>query len=143
MYQVYFEVVKGRGDMTNFEKYKDKIIYFLKEYSDELAVVNDKPVKCEGVKCSCCDLSSHKNCNIAFFLWGLREDESMPSPDRLTRRQEGYVVIDKNDDCPTMSYCEYCNMPVNRCKYFKDAIEKLDEYEDLDEKGLIRRSESE
>ena len=57
---------------------------------------------------------------------------------RLTEKVEGYICINPEDnDCPTMSFCQFCDIPVNRCKYFEDTIEKLAKYEDLEEQGLL------
>lgn len=58
--------------------------------------------------------------------------------ERITEKVEGYVCINPEDnDCHTMSFCQFCDMPVNRCKYFEDAIEKLAKYEDLEEQGKL------
>ena len=53
---------------------------------------------------------------------------------RLTSVVEGWTCINPEDnDCPTMSYCECCDIPVRKCPYFSNAIAKLKEYEDLEE----------
>ena len=59
--------------------------------------------------------------------------------ERLTYRAELGVSIDKNEDCPTCSACWNCNIPPRKCGYISDALEKLAEYEDLEEQGLLLR----
>ena len=57
--------------------------------------------------------------------------------ERLTYRAELGVSIDKNEDCPTCSICWNCDIPPRKCKYISDALEKLADYEDLDEQGRL------
>ena len=57
--------------------------------------------------------------------------------ERLTYRAELGVSIDKNEDCPTCSACWNCNIPPRKCGYISDALEKLAEYEDLEEQGKL------
>lgn len=57
--------------------------------------------------------------------------------DRLTYRTELGVSIDKNEDCPTCSICWNCDIPPRKCNYISDALEKLAEYEDLEEQGKL------
>ena len=57
--------------------------------------------------------------------------------ERLTYRAELGVSIDKNEDCPTCSACWNCNIPPRKCGYISDALEKLAEYEDLEEQGRL------
>ena len=59
------------------------------------------------------------------------------SMERLTYRAELGVSIDKNEDCPTCSACWNCNIPPRKCGYISDALEKLAEYEDLEEQGRL------
>ena len=59
--------------------------------------------------------------------------------ERLTYRAELGVSIDKNEDCPTCSACWNCNIPPRKCGYISDALEKLAEYEDLEEQGRLIR----
>ena len=59
--------------------------------------------------------------------------------ERLTYRAELGVSIDKNEDCPTCSACWNCNIPPRKCGYISDALEKLADYEDLEEQGLLLR----
>ena len=57
---------------------------------------------------------------------------------RITEKVEGYICINPEDnECPTMSFCQYCDIPVNRCLYFEGVIKKLAKYEDLEEQGLL------
>ena len=58
---------------------------------------------------------------------------------RLTYRTELGVSIDKNEDCPTMSICWACDIKAKDCNYLNDALEKLAEYEDLEEQGALIR----
>lgn len=57
--------------------------------------------------------------------------------ERLTYKTELGVSIDKNEDCPTCSICCNCDIPPRKCLYIKDALEKLAEYEDLEEQGRL------
>lgn len=57
--------------------------------------------------------------------------------DRLTYRTELGVSIDKNEDCPTCSICWNCDIPPRKCNYISNALEKLAEYEDLEEQGRL------
>ena len=57
--------------------------------------------------------------------------------ERLTFRTELGVSIDKNEDCPTCSICWDCNIPARKCNYISNALEKLAEYEDLEEQGRL------
>ena len=59
--------------------------------------------------------------------------------ERLTYRAELGVSIDKNEDCPTCSICWNCDIKVKDCSYFNDAVEKLADYEDAEEQGLLLR----
>lgn len=57
--------------------------------------------------------------------------------ERLTFRTELGVSIDKEEDCPTCSICCNCDIPPRKCKYISDALEKLADYEDLDEQDRL------
>ena len=57
--------------------------------------------------------------------------------ERLTYRAELGVSIDKNEDCPTCSICWNCDIPPRKCMYIRDALEKLANYEDLEEQGRL------
>lgn len=57
--------------------------------------------------------------------------------ERLTFRTELGVSIDKEEDCPTCSICWDCDIPPRKCLYIKDALEKLADYEDLEEQGRL------
>lgn len=57
--------------------------------------------------------------------------------ERLTYRTELGVSIDKNEDCPTCSIFWDCDIPPRKCNYISDALEKLAEYEDLEEQGRL------
>lgn len=57
--------------------------------------------------------------------------------ERLTFRTELGASIDKEEDCPTCSICCNCDIPPRKCKYISDALEKLADYEDLDEQDRL------
>lgn len=57
--------------------------------------------------------------------------------ERLTYRTELGVSIDKNEDCPSCNICWNCNIPPKECKYIRDALKKLADYEDLEEQGRL------
>lgn len=57
--------------------------------------------------------------------------------ERLTFRTELGVSIDKQEDCPTCSICWDCDIPPRKCLYIKDVLEKLADYEDLEEQGRL------
>lgn len=57
--------------------------------------------------------------------------------ERLTYRTELGVSIDKNEDCPTCSICWNCDIPPRECNYISNALEKLADYEDLEEQGRL------
>ena len=57
--------------------------------------------------------------------------------ERLTYREELGVSIDKNEDCPTCSICCDCDIPPRECNYISNALEKLADYEDLEEQGRL------
>lgn len=57
--------------------------------------------------------------------------------ERLTFRTELGVSIDKEEDCPTCSICCNCDIPPRKCKYISDALEKLADYENLEEQGRL------
>lgn len=59
--------------------------------------------------------------------------------ERLTFRTELGVSIDKEEDCPTCSICCNCDIPPRKCKYISDALEKLADYEDLEEQGRLAK----
>ena len=56
---------------------------------------------------------------------------------RLTKRTELGVSIDKNEDCPSCNICWNCNISPRECEYINDALEKLADYEDLEEQGRL------
>ena len=57
--------------------------------------------------------------------------------ERLTYRTELGVSIDRNEDCPSCSICWKCNIPPRECKYINDALDKLADYEDVEEQGRL------
>lgn len=45
--------------------------------------------------------------------------------------------MDKNEDCPTCNICWNCDIPPRECEYISDALEKLADYEDLEEQDRL------
>lgn len=60
------------------------------------------------------------------------------SKERLTKREYGEIVsAEKEIQCS--NFCNNCSQGSGNCKYVKEMIEKLAEYEDLEEQGFILR----
>ena len=59
--------------------------------------------------------------------------------DRLTTRKYGEIVSSKREkkEIHCSNFCNNCSQGSGNCEYVKDMIEKLAEYEDLEEKGLV------
>ena len=62
---------------------------------------------------------------------------------RLTKRKYGEIVSSKREKkgIHCSNFCNNCSQGSGNCEYVKDMIEKLAEYEDLEEKGLLKRFE--
>lgn len=76
--------------MTNFEKYREAIPAFLKNYEGLPAVVNGKPHYCALNVCSECDLKkNYKNdsCFRSFVEWLYDEYVEIP---RLSKRERSF-----------------------------------------------------
>ena len=58
---------------------------------------------------------------------------------RLTIRKYGEIVSNKREkkEIHCSNFCNNCSQGSGNCEYVKDMIEKLAEYEDLEEKGLL------
>ena len=58
---------------------------------------------------------------------------------RLTRRKYGEIVSSKREkkEIYCSNFCNNCSQGSGNCEYVKDMIEKLAEYEDLEEQGLL------
>lgn len=54
--------------------------------------------------------------------------------ERLTFEENIGLSIDKGNDCPSCYVCWACDKKVRKCPYFKDAIKKLKQYEDMEER---------
>lgn len=87
---------------TNFEYYKDKILEAV-EHGGPLAVKDNKPVSCRGMKCNECDFeSTYGECNPKRFRWLYAEHIEPP---KLTKRerafceavQMGWIARDADD----------------------------------------------
>jgi hypothetical protein len=59
--------------------------------------------------------------------------------DRLTKRKYGEIVSSKREkkEIHCSNFCNNCSQGSGNCEYVKDMIEKLAEYEDLEEKELL------
>ena len=59
--------------------------------------------------------------------------------DRLTTRKYGEIVSSKREkkEIHCSNFCNNCSQGSGNCEYVKDMIEKLAEYEELEEKGLV------
>lgn len=72
---------------TNFEFYKDEILEAVK-YGSPLAVKDNKPVSCRGMKCNECDFkSAYGECNPKRFEWLYAEHVEQP---KLTKRERAF-----------------------------------------------------
>lgn len=58
---------------------------------------------------------------------------------RLTKRKYGEIVSSKREkkEIHCSNFCNNCSQGSGNCEYVKDMIEKLAEYEDLEEQGLL------
>ena len=87
--------------MTNFEKYQDNVLAFLKNYDNLPAVVKGRPHYCAIDVCSRCDLHGRDDhcCHRGFVEWLYQEYKEIP---KLTKREwflcraleSGYVARD-------------------------------------------------
>lgn len=59
--------------------------------------------------------------------------------ERLTKRKYGEIVSKEKDDgqIHCSSFCNSCSRGTGDCNYVKEMVEKLAEYEDLEEQGLL------
>lgn len=59
--------------------------------------------------------------------------------ERLTERKYGEIVSVKNEETgiSCSSFCNNCSQGTGNCKYVKEMVEKLAEYEDLEEQGKL------
>lgn len=59
--------------------------------------------------------------------------------ERLTERKYGEIVSVKSEETgiSCSSFCNNCSQGTGNCKYVKEMVEKLAEYEDLEEKGKL------
>ena len=58
--------------------------------------------------------------------------------ERLTKRKYGNIVP-KNKEIDCSCFCNNCSQGTGNCRYIKNMVEKLAEYEDLEEQGLLLR----
>lgn len=89
--------------MTNFEKYQDSVLAFLKNYDNLPAVVKGRPHYCAIDVCSRCDLHGRDDhcCHRGFVEWLYQEYKEVPM---LTKREwefckvveHGWIARDKN-----------------------------------------------
>lgn len=59
--------------------------------------------------------------------------------ERLTERKYGEIVSVKNEETgiSCSSFCNNCSQGTGNCKYVKEMVEKLAEYENLEERGKL------
>lgn len=59
--------------------------------------------------------------------------------ERLTERKYGEIVSVKNEETgiSCSSFCNNCSQGTGNCKCVKEMVEKLAEYEDLEEQGKL------
>lgn len=59
--------------------------------------------------------------------------------ERLTERKYGEIVSVKKEETgiSCSSFCNNCSQGTGNCKYVKEMVEKLAEYEDLEEQGKL------
>ena len=59
--------------------------------------------------------------------------------ERLTERRYGEIVSVKNEEggISCSSFCNDCSQGTGNCIYVKEMVEKLAEYEDLEEQGKL------
>lgn len=59
--------------------------------------------------------------------------------ERLTERKYGEIVSVKREETgiSCSSFCNNCSQGTGNCKYVKEMVEKLAEYEDLEEQGKL------
>lgn len=59
--------------------------------------------------------------------------------ERLTERKYGEIVSVKSEETgiSCSSFCNNCSQGTGNCKYVKEMVEKLAEYEDLEEQGKL------
>ena len=97
--------------MTNFEKYKDKIMKIIESSVYwQVAIKDGKPVPCEGAACTSCELNDGSdlgNCVLKLMEWGYEEDEGRDCGD-CRHYNEG----------DTANSCERCK------RYYLDRFER-------------------
>lgn len=59
--------------------------------------------------------------------------------ERLTKREYGEITYSKNRDIMCGSFCNSCSVGTGNCNTVKAMVEKLAEYEDLEEQGRLLR----
>ncbi len=59
--------------------------------------------------------------------------------DRLTKRKHKNIISKSKEETGIMcsAFCNNCSQGTGSCKYVKSMVEKLAEYEDLEEQGLL------
>lgn len=93
--------------MTNFEYWKDRILIIMEE--GNIAVVDEKPVRCLYVKCEDCLFSPSGKCAEKLFNWLYSEHKENP---KLTKRERklcealetGWIAADKSGRVYWYSY---------------------------------------
>lgn len=87
--------------MTNFEFYKDEILKIVAN-GDDIALLNGKPVACDGVSCNDCDRDG--NCYERYIIdWLYAEHVEKPKINKRTKMffdaiETGWVARDSDGD---------------------------------------------
>lgn len=85
--------------MTNFEYWKDRILIIMEE--GNIAVVDEKPVRCLYVKCEDCLFSPSGKCAEKLFNWLYSEHEEKPKLTKQERKlcealETGWIAANKS-----------------------------------------------
>lgn len=118
--------------MTNFEKYKDKIIE-LKNQGLDLAMWDGKLMSCDEISCRGCDFEKNDDCHANVIAW-LYEDDGEPSAERKAGQDEAWELArriycygpDGEFDMEDMiDIFGYCNLTRVFCEYsYQEVAEK-------------------
>ena len=76
--------------MTNFEKYKDKLMA-ISIKGHKVALVKQQPVECHNISCTACDLYCEVPCDVERLKW-LYEEYKEPAP-KLTLEESTFLKL--------------------------------------------------
>ena len=105
--------------MTNFEKYRDKLMAISIE-GHRVALVKQQPVDCHNISCTACDLYCEVPCDVERLKW-LCAEYKEPAP-KLTLEERsfcvvshsGYIARDKNGILSI-----FCMLPERKAKVWE------------------------